>query len=318
MSSPIKFTQVKRQKCKASILLMGTPGSGKSTLALRLANALSNNQWEKVFACDTEAGSLKLLDGLSYENKKFEKFNVFELDDTLGYRPTIFEEMQNVAIENGAEVIIQDSLSHAWQGTDGVLDIVSKLKETITRYQKDSYASWSNPEVMKEKQTLAKIMRNSKAHIISCARAKEKLEYTIGDDGKTKLQSLGEQAILQEGIAFEPDLCLLMIEPGSDKKAPKALVRKSRYAILSVGETYEFTDKLCQQIREYLDKGVSPEEIQQQQKDEYVKGITEFLNTHADAKPLWKQLKADKNLANKKLEEISLQDLKELFVLLTV
>ena len=58
--------------------------------------------------------------------------------------------------------------------------------------------------------------------------------------GKTTVVSLGEQQIQQDGLKYEPDLVLRMLEPGNmDGTNPKVLVIKSRYAILKTGEEYE-------------------------------------------------------------------------------
>lgn len=316
---PVQFSKVTRQKSKASILILGTSGSGKSTLALRLADALANGQMEKIFAIDTENNSLALTDGLKYgENKKFGGFNVANLTEDIGYKPTIYKALQTEAINHGATVVIQDSLSHAWQAKNGVLDLVGNLKESNNRYQRDSYAAWGNPDIMEQKQTLNQIIRNDKAHIISTARAKEKLDYQVDEKGKTVLVSLGEQAILPEGVTFEPDLVLLMLKPGSEKTNPRALIRKSRYGILAVGEEYEFDQNLCSEIAKYLDEGIDPEVLLEERRKEYIENVKAFLDGNKNAVPLWKQLKKDKGYEDTKLDDMPLDVLKELYITLTI
>ena len=68
------FHKAERKQCKASILIEGLTGSGKSGLALVLGKALAGD-YKKVFAIDTENGSLPLFSGLnSSSGGKFEDF----------------------------------------------------------------------------------------------------------------------------------------------------------------------------------------------------------------------------------------------------
>lgn len=319
MSSPIfKFETVTRQQCKASILIEGLSGRGKSGLALVLARALASD-WDKVYAIDTENKSLKLYDGLPCSSGgKFEGFKVGDFTPEIGFKPTNYVAFREAAIEAGAEVLIQDSITHAWSYSGGILDMVANLKKSNARYQKDSYAAWGDDTIVKEKQLLNEMFRDHRCHVISTVRVKEKMEYDKDANGKTVLVSLGEQEIMQNDVKYEPDLVLHMIEPGTKNKAPKAKVIKSRYAILEVDEVYEFTAELCAQLKAYLDEGTSPEVLLEQQRQEYIEGMKTFLDTHPNAVPLWKQLKKDKGYEDTKLADIPLDVIKDLFVTLTI
>lgn len=123
---------------------------------------------------------------------------------------------------------------------------------------------------------------------------------------------------MQQDIKYEPDLVLSMVAPGSAKAAPKARVIKSRYKILTVGETYEFTAGLCEQLRKYLDEGANPEELLEEQRKEYVKDIKEYLDNHPNAVPIWNMLKKDAGFETAKLSEMPLDILKKLFIKLTL
>lgn len=199
--------------------------------------------------------------------------------------------------------------------------MVSDLKKTSARYQKDSYAVWGDDTIVAEKQKLYELFRDHRVHIISTVRVKEKMEYD-NSEGKTKLVSLGEQQIMQADVKYEPDLVLHTEAPGSTGhgtvKHPVARVIKSRYAFLEVGETYEFTPQLCKQLKQYLDEGVSPEDILEEQRQEYIAAITTFLDNHANAVPLWKQLKKDAGHDEDKIEDLPLEVLKKLYITLTI
>ena len=323
MSNPIfQFSTAKRQKSKASIIIEGLSGRGKSGLALVLATALSSAP-DKVFALDTENCSLNLCDGLpSTSGGKFGGFQTFNFTPEIGFKPSNYIAAREAAIEAGAETLVQDSITHAWAYKGGILDMISELKNSNTRYQRDSYAAWGDDTIVKEKNMLNQMLRDSRVHVISTVRVKERLEYDRDDNGKSTLTSLGDQQIMQADIKYEPDLVLQMIEPGcvSSKgiKYPKAKVSKSRYAIFEVGETYEFTPQLCEQLKQYLEEGADPAALLEAQRQDYIVGIKAYLDSHKNAVPLWNQLKADAGYKDKKLGEIPLPELKDIFIKLTI
>ena len=185
-----------------------------------------------------------------------------------GFRPSFYREYQQWAAMNGMEVIIQDSISHMWMYTGGVLSMVNKAQSENSSLNK--WTAWGTPEVMAEKQLIMDLIRNAKMHVISTIRVKEKLELSTDDQGKSIMKSLGDQQIGLPDLKYEPDLVLSMVAPGSNKTHPVAKVIKSRYPFLTVNEIYEFTPELINQLRVYLDEGADPEVLLQQQQADYV------------------------------------------------
>lgn len=322
MSNPqFNFVKATRAKAKASIQLEGLSGSGKSGLALILAYYLSGKSWDDVYAIDTENRSMPLYVGLTDPSGiKFGSFNILNLDKTVGFAPTTYLMAREAAIQAGAKAIISDSISHAWSYEGGVLDKVNQAKATSTRYQKDSYAAWSDPEVMKEKNELLQLVRDSRAHIITTTRVKEKMEYAKDESGKTVLESLGEQQIMQSEMKYEPDLVLHVLEPADPDKGTytKVQVRKSRYAIFKKNEEYEMTPNLLEQLVRYLDEGVDPEEILEQQRQEYIEAITTHLDANPNKVAIWKVMKQDAGFGETNLKEVPLSGLKQLYIKLTM
>jgi hypothetical protein len=318
-----QFTKVKREKCKASILIEGLTGKGKSGLALVLGYALAKEDWSKVYDIDTENNSIKLFDGItSTSGGKFENFHDAAFTPDLGYKPSNYILFKESALSAGAEVVIFDSVSHAWMYEGGILDMINDLKKTSDRFTRDSYAAWGDPSIVAEKQKLFQLFRDTRCHIIATVRVKEKMEYETDDKGKAKVVSLGEQEIMQADVKYEPDLVLHMVKAGrvDNKKItyPIASVVKSRYAMLEEGAVYEFTPELCDQIREYLEEGTSPEELMEKQRKSLVTGVTVYLNEHKNAVPIWKVIKERHSLKDAKLDELSLEKLKEMFGELTL
>ena len=304
-----KFRKVERQKVKASIMIEGLQGSGKSGLALALARVLSSN-WDKIYAIDTENQSLDLFDGIKLNTGiEITNFNKVDLTPDDGFAPSNYMVLREDAINAGAEVVIMDSISHMWNRKGGLLDKVTEAQAAGL----DSYRSWGTDENRREKELIFDLVRSHKAHIISTVRSKEKFGMEYDETrGRNKVVSLGEQQIQQEGLKYEPDLVLRMVSAGhTDGTAPKAEVLKSRYAILRVGEEYEFTAELLHSIKQYLEEGVDPEILLQQQKEDLINAIKSYCTTPA-RKSVWKTLKESSGFEGK-LEDMPLELMKPLY-----
>lgn len=304
-----KFRKAVRQQLKASILIEGLQGSGKSGLALLIAQALADDT-NKIFAIDTENKSLDLFQGLKASTgDRFVEFNKADLSITDGYAPSNYLALRDEAIEEGAEVVIMDSISHMWTGKGGVLDSVAEAQASGL----DNYRSWGTDKNRKEKAILTDIVRCADAHIISTVRIKEKFGMELdATTGKHKVISLGDQELQQDGLKYEPDLVLRMVSPGNmDGTAPVVEVIKSRYAILRTGLEYEVTPDLLSQLKQYLSEGVDPEVIFAQQKKDTIDAIKAYCNNDT-RKSVWKALKEASGFTGK-LEDMPLQLLKDLY-----
>ena len=304
-----KFRKVERQKVKASIMIEGLQGSGKSGLALAIARVLASD-WNKIYAIDTENQSLDLFDGIKLNTGiKVTNFNKVDLTPDDGFAPSNYMTLREEAIADGAEVVIMDSISHMWNRKGGLLDKVTEAQASGL----DQYRSWGTDENRKEKELIFDLVRSHKAHIITTVRSKEKFGMEYDETkGKNKVVSLGEQQIQQEGLKYEPDLVLRMVSAGhTDGTAPVAEVLKSRYAILRVGEEYEFTPELLNNLKQYLEEGVDPELLLAQQKEDLIKAIKDYCTTPA-RKSVWKSLKESSGFEGK-LEDMPLEIMKPLY-----
>ena len=308
-----KFHKAARQKLKASIMIEGLQGSGKSGLALLIAKALTDD-WDKIYAIDTENRSLDLFQGIKMNTgDSFGEFNKVDLTIEDGYAPSNYLALRDEAVKAGAEVIIMDSISHMCNRKGGLLDLVAEAQANGL----DNYRSWGTEKNRKEKELLNDIVRCKDAHIITTVRIKEKFGMEYDETkGKTTVVSLGEQQIQQDGLKYEPDLVLRMVNPGNmDGTNPTVYVIKSRYAILKTGEEYEVTKELLTQLRGYLEEGIDPEVIFKEQRDQLIADIKDYCNTPT-RKSIWKALKESSGFTGK-LEEMPLSLMKELYKKLT-
>jgi hypothetical protein len=316
------FHDAKREAAKASIMIEGLPGKGKTGLALDIAYALIKD-WQKIFMVDTENESAKLFEGItSAQGMKFEPWKHGSLTAADGFSPGNYLAYRQEAIRQHAEAVIFDSVSHAWSYKGGLLDLVSQVKASSTRYAKDSYAAWGDENVVREKTDLLELIRCLSCHMITTVRVKERFEYgTDPTTGKSTLLSMGEQQIQQGDLKYEPDLVLHMLTPGKNRGGtvvhPKALVVKSRYVIFDEGTEYEFTPALLEQLRVYLAEGVDPDVLREAQRLDYVEAMKKHLDTHPGHVPIWKMAKTDAGYADTKLDDMPMAALKALYIKIT-
>lgn len=317
------FKPAKREACKAAIVIQGLSGSGKSGLALTIAYTLSERDWSKVFHIDTENKSALLFEGiLSDLDISFGQFQHGAMDPVVGFAPSVYVTYRNAAVQQGALAVIEDSISHAWSYKGGVLDLVTQAKAGSARYAKDSYAAWGDETVVKEKNELLELIRDSNVHVISTVRVKERFEYGTDEaTGRSKLVSLGEQQIQQSELKYEADLVLNMISPGRNTNKiiahPRVLVIKSRYAIFEKDVEYDITPALLEQLRVYLAEGVDPAVLLDQQRMEYVNAVKDYLDAHTSAVAIWKILKTDAGYGAISLDDMPLNIIRALYIKLT-
>lgn len=218
---------------------MGPAGSGKSLTSLYLAKGLTRNG--KVLAIDTERGSL---DNYADAIPDFE-FDKLELPS---FSPGIYVEAIEYGLSKGYDTINVDSLSHAWSGKGGALEMVDNAAK---RNQGNSYVSWR--EVTPEHNKLVDILLTAPAHMIVTMRSK--MEYVLEKDestGKTVPKKIGLAPIQRQDMEYELSLVAEM------NMNHDLIVGKTRYRFLDNAVIHMPDHKLGAQIREWLD-GNEPE-----------------------------------------------------------
>lgn len=229
-----------------------------------------------------------------------------------GFAPSNYISVRNAACEAGAKVFIQDSTTQAWTGKGGVLDLVASKSEAASS---KSVSVWNDSLVQAEKLLLnAPMWRDDEVHVISTVRTKEKIGFTEDN----KVVKLPESPIMQDQVKYEPDLIVTMVKAGTpDGRPARGLIEKSRYAIFSEGEEYDFTFDLVKQLADYLDEGEDPEVLKAKQHDNMVGVITNILNSDKSKAMTLKMFKKTSGLDDTiKLADMSLSQLQSLYKLM--
>lgn len=177
------FKKAVRESAKLRLALTGPAGSGKTFSSLQIAKGLGG----RIAMIDTERGS-----GALYAN--ICDYDVHRIDPP--FEPKKFLEGIKAAEDAGYDVLIIDSLSHAWAGDGGILTIHDRTAKAL----RNSFDAWR--ETTPIHNQLVDAILASTCHIIVTLRTKTGYEVT-SENGKTKVSKVGLAPIQREGLEYE-------------------------------------------------------------------------------------------------------------------
>lgn len=186
-----KVIDAEKVKSKARIGIAGPAGSGKTYSALAIGQCLGEG---RTVLIDTENES-------SAKYSKEFKFRIIPFPEG-DYSPSKYVEAIRYAESLPEDVIVVDSISHAWAGTGGALEMVDTAAR---KYSGNRFAAWR--DVTPEHNKLVSTLLHCKKHLIVTLRSKQ--EYTMDTDeftGRATVRKLGMAPIQREGMDYEFDI----------------------------------------------------------------------------------------------------------------
>ena len=223
------FRKAERKKAKLRLAITGPAGSGKTYGALQIAFGLGG----KIALIDTENGSADLYAELG----DYDVGSISAPYDIKKYLNAIHE-----AEQEGYNVIIIDSLSHAWSGAGGLLDLQGKLSENA----RNSYAAWR--QVTRLHNRLIDAILSSPAHIIATMRSKTDYIQAENERGKTEIRKVGLAPVHREGMDYEFGI-VFDLNPSHN-----ATVSKDRTSLFD-GQIFPLSQDVGKVLRAWLDNG---------------------------------------------------------------
>ena len=230
------FSKATKSKLKARIAIDGPSGSGKTYTALVAAGALA--QGGKVAVIDTERGSASLYSDIF-------DFDVLTLDT---FSPEIYTQAITAAEKAGYAVIVIDSLSHAWEGEGGALDMVD---DAAARSKSgNSYTAWR--DVTPLHRRMVDTILQSEAHIIATMRSKTEYILETNAKGNQVPRKIGMAPIQRAGMEYEFTVV------GDMDLDHKIVITKSRFAPLQDKVATKPTAEFFKPFVDWLSKGEEP------------------------------------------------------------
>jgi hypothetical protein len=231
----MSFQKATRQQAKLRLALAGPSGSGKTYSALLVARGLVPGG--RIALLDTERGSGALYADLA-------DYDVATLAPPYG--PERYIALIREAERQGYDLLIIDSLSHAWTGQGGVLDLHEKA---ATAARGNTWAAWR--EVTPAHNALVEAMLGANLHLIATLRTKTAYEVTE-ENGKKKPVKVGLAPVQREGIEYEFTLVFDLTVEGH-----VATAAKDRTTLFG-GQHFTPSVDTGATLRAWLEGGVDP------------------------------------------------------------
>lgn len=183
------FKPATKKSSRLRMAIDGPAGSGKTFTGLRFAHALG----QRIAVIDTEHGSASKYLGESPDGVPF----AFDVVEPTAFSPSEYTQLIEMAGKAGYDVLLIDSLSHAWEGKDGALELVD-------RKGGNSFTAWK--DVTPLHRRMVEAILASPCHVVATMRSK--VEYVLEEDsrGKKVPRRVGMAPVQRAGMEYEFDL----------------------------------------------------------------------------------------------------------------
>lgn len=213
--------------------LLGPSGAGKTYSALCIAQGLGS----KIAMIDTENGSGDMYAHLC-------EYDVAPIEPP--FTPKKYVDTIKEADKAGYDVLIIDSLSHAWAGQGGLLEEVDKRKASV----KNQFTAWRDVTPMHN--ALVDAILQSKCHIITTMRTKTAYDWEKDSTGKLKPVKVGLAPIQRDGLEYE---FTLVLDIENEKHVASS--SKDRTSLFD-GQYFVPTKETGETLKQWLEAGEAP------------------------------------------------------------
>lgn len=231
------FVRATKHESKLRLALAGPAGSGKTWTALTLATALADGQ------------GVALIDTEHHSASKYADVFEFDSQDLTVFHPQKYIDAIHEAEKAGYAVLVIDSLSHAWSGTGGVLELVENITKRSTN--KNSFNAWG--EATPWQNRLIEAIIQAKLHVICTMRSKTEYVIELNNAGKSVPRKVGTAPVQRADVEYEFDVYADM------NAANEMIVQKSRCPVLSGMIIPKPGKEVADILREWLKGDPMPE-----------------------------------------------------------
>lgn len=272
MNAQNLFKKAARTKARLRMALIGPSGSGKTYSALELATGLGG----RIALIDTERGSGELYaDAFEYDTLQLEP----------PFTPKKYIDAIRAAEEAGYAVVIVDSLSHAWAGEGGILDIHDN--STRGSASRNGFQAWK--DVTPQHERIVNAILGAKIHVIGTIRTKTAYEVVEDERGKKAPKRIGLAPIQRQGLEYE---FTSVLDLSVDSHI--ATASKDRTGLFD-GKNFVITRETGRELAAWLDSGAEPEEKPDPLAEE--RAAIRACATMEDLSKLWASLTGEQRVA---------------------
>lgn len=281
----MEIRKAERRKAKLRLGITGPAGSGKTYGALQVAFGLGG----RIVLIDTENGSGDLYANLG-------EYDVCPLEAP--YTVQKYIEAIKLCEKYGYDVIIIDSLSHAWAGEGGLLEVHSKLTESSR--SGNSYTAWG--KVTPLHNQLIDTMLRSKCHVIATMRSKTEYVMVENERGRSEPRKVGLAPVQRDGMEYEFGVVFDL------SMNHMASVSKDRTQLFD-GQVFALSQGTGEQLKEWLNTGRDYEAFRAKVNELYIAYMEKYNQDAEQAKQAMLQVTGGK--ASNEWTDADLQALSE-------
>lgn len=213
------FQKATRTAVKLKIGLQGPSGSGKTLGALMLARSLVGPEG-RIAVIDTENETASLYS---------DRVDFDTLPITAPYLSKKYNDGIALAVAEGYDIVVIDSISHQWAGDGGIL----ARKDLKDKQGGNSWTNWAS--FTTEHEGFKAAILQSPIDLIATLRSKQEYVAEQNAQGKTAPKKLGMAPIQREGMEYEMS-CVFEITMAHD-----ATISKDRTGLFETGVAYDLT-----------------------------------------------------------------------------
>jgi hypothetical protein len=180
----VTFQKATRRRARLRMALMGPTGAGKTFSALAIGSHLG----KKMAVIDTEHGSA---------SEYAEQFS-FDVTELANYDPLHYTAKLKQAADAGYDVVVIDSLSHAWMGIGGALE---QVDDAAAASKGNTYVAWR--KVTPKHNALVQAIISYPGHVIATMRSKMDYAQETDSNGRKVIRKIGMAPIQRENMEYE-------------------------------------------------------------------------------------------------------------------
>lgn len=213
-----QVTEAVRQRRPLKVAIDGPSGAGKTFTSLRLAfDMRRRGVGKRIAVLDSENNSATLYAGVAIDGEVW-KYDHCPIPREK-QNPGGYIEAYEYLVGRGYDIIIPDSLTHAWYGAQAIVDQQAGPN-------RDNFRAWA--QVTPVQRRMMATLTDDRAHLIGTMRVKSEYVKQFNEKrGREEMRRVGTKTDQKEGAEYEFD-CVIRIEPGEDKREHVARVEKVR------------------------------------------------------------------------------------------